>query len=150
MELVRDRKGGMVQAGQAKRNQVALAVLAGLAVLADPTHSPEYLPESTLLFNETFIRGHRHFLTQTYSHPETYSQGEATNLQSGRTQMITTSANVFQTAMTMQRKSPGLFTAFAEGAPTCVDAGTSRSYKSVSPSDAPPRFLFHNISMTFR
>lgn len=143
----------MVQDGQAKRTQVAqdvLAVLAGLAVLADPTPSPEYLPESTPLFNETFIREHRLFLTQTYSHPETYSQGEATNLQSGRTQMITTSANVFQNAMTMQRKSPSLFTAPVEGAPTCVDAGTSRSYKSVSTSDAPLRFLFHNISMTFR
>lgn len=52
MELVRDRKGGMVQTGQAKRTQVAqdvLADLAGLAVLADPTPSPEYLPENTPL-----------------------------------------------------------------------------------------------------
>ena len=54
----RPRKGGMVQAGQAKRTQVAQDVLAGLAVLADPTPSPEYLPESTPLFNETLRLNH--------------------------------------------------------------------------------------------
>ena len=146
MKLVRSSKGGTVQADQARRARAAQAVLAEITPFSPLITYPKTLPS----FRKTFIREHQHFLTQTYSHPETYSQVEATSLQSRQTQTITTSANVFQTAMTMQRKSQDLFTAAVEGAPTCADAGTTWSYESVSTSDAPSRFLFHNISMTFR
>jgi len=101
VKLVRSSKGGTVQADQARRARAAQAVLAEITPFSPLITYPKTLPS----FRKTFIREHQHFLTQTYSHPETYSQGEATNLQSGRTQIITTSANVLQNATTMQRKS---------------------------------------------
>ena len=61
VKLVCGRKGGTVQAGQARHAQ---------AVLAGTTPSPlNTCPKALPSFNESFIRGHRHFLTQTYSHP---------------------------------------------------------------------------------
>ena len=69
-----------------------------------PTAPPEYLPESTpLIFRKAFIWGHQHFLTQTNSYPNTYYQIKASNLQTGRTQMIATP----RTAPELQHKREG-------------------------------------------
>ena len=89
MELVHGRRSGTVQAGQARHAQTVQAVLAEITPFSPLNTYPKTLPS----FRKTFIREHQHFLTQIYSHPETYSQVEATSLQSRQTQTITASAN---------------------------------------------------------
>ena len=71
-----------------------------------PPHSPSLNTSLKILpsFRKAFIWGHQHFLTQTNSYPNIYSQIKASSLQPGRTQMIATPTNTLRTAAQTRRK----------------------------------------------